>query len=158
VVEAIGRSTLLSRTRTKGGLQSLGLPVPTLYSEGSAQLNWTKEDDAALLAAIAKARTVPEAIDLARIALPRRALTYDVIGNRLRRTGRPTLGALIQPDTPPPPPERVRETITHLDEHRLKVQLRNEKARSESLARELLSTKGALDAISHATSQPLPRV
>jgi hypothetical protein len=52
----------------------------------------------------------------------------------------------------------VREVLTPIDEHRLRVQLRAEKARSESILKELVTAKGALDAIALATSTSLPPV
>ncbi len=123
-------------------------------------MKWTPKDDAALIAAVRRSSNVAQAVDTARDALRGKRVTYDAMANRLKRLGQPPLSELLsRPTIENNAPARVRtEELTHLDEHKLKVQLREQRARAESLAKDLVLAKGAIDAYAQATAAPLPRI
>ena len=50
------------------------------------------------------------------------------------------------------------KAVDPVEEHTLKVQLRHENARNRDLIKELTTTKGALEALTKLTSEPLPKI
>ncbi len=59
---------------------------------------WSKADEQKMLAEVKSASSVLAAIDAVRVALPGKNVTYDVIKNKLKRLGAPTLTELVKPN------------------------------------------------------------
>ncbi len=84
---------------------------------------WSSLDEKKMLAAVAKATSVPNALDAVRIALPGKGITYDKISNKLRRLGKPCLAEIVAPNAPPTPDEalaahRERDRVGELSSER----------------------------------------
>lgn len=99
-------------------------------------MNWTKEEEKKLVDAVSKASSVPAAIDAARLALPKRRLTYNAIRFKLRDLGKPTVAELVAKNAKNVEyePRSVKEDVAEL---RMKEKLVALEARNKTLLSEL---------------------
>lgn len=89
---------------------------------------WSKDDEKKMLAAVKKASSVTEAIELVRKVIPGKGISYDMIANRLKRMGKPRISELI---TVKPTPD------TELQAHRRKDEVADLQAAKQMLLKDL---------------------
>lgn len=106
-------------------------------------ITWTKKEEETLIRVISKEASVPAAIDAARLALPKKRISYDVIAQKLRRMGKPCLGDFVAKNTASTVYE-PRAVQADLAERRLKEKLTNLEARNKTLLDELAARQEEL--------------
>lgn len=103
-------------------------------------MNWTKDDEKKLIAAVSSATSVPAAVDAARLALRGKHLTYDAISNKLRRMGQRPLSELVKRPSNPSDLHKARPVAEDVAAFRMRGQLETLTARNKQLV-EALATK-----------------
>lgn len=104
-----------------------------------SNIPWSPSEEKALVRALEKATSFGDAIARAERALPKREITYDAIGKKLARMGKPTLGEFVAKNAPNADRvAREKASKVELDELKLRNQVKELEASNARLVQELL--------------------